>query len=359
MSRGVRARTTTAALLLAVVAGAACSAFPRDVRIVQASASDLERTVTMSVDSCNADVSASAEEHPDRVEVTVRARNVTRDDCADPAAVELDDALGDRDLVDASTGEVVAVGNADTGEPALAPERPPVPAEALVDRTHELVSVDGEPARSVGEDAPRLRLREDLTFVVSGGCNHRVGTYEIDPDGVHVGIDPVDTVRRCRDGVLDTQEQRVFAVFSASASVTTDGDRVTVSAEGTELAYELLSDAPDVEVAGATWRLERIIGAGGEEVPVTTPAALELTDGVLTAETGCNDLGAEAILLGDELRFPVGASATEAGCATPGDEAQERAVGSVLFEEAVDVHRDGDRLELAGGGTTLTYSDGG
>ncbi len=70
------------------------------------------RELVLTVDSCNADVSAEVDESPSRVIVTVTARNDTSDDCADRIVVHLNQPLGTRQLLDV-TGARVPVEGAD------------------------------------------------------------------------------------------------------------------------------------------------------------------------------------------------------------------------------------------------------
>jgi hypothetical protein len=64
------------------------------------------------VGSCNADLTAEVEESPSQVTVTVTARDDTSDDCLDGLIVHLDQPLGDRQLLDGVTGDVVSVRHA-------------------------------------------------------------------------------------------------------------------------------------------------------------------------------------------------------------------------------------------------------
>jgi hypothetical protein len=93
------------ALLLAATAG--CGEDRRQVAIFDVSPDGPTRLV-LSVESCNASPRAHVDEHDDRVVVTVTADDRDdMDDCADGVVVELDEPLGDRELVDGSTGDAV------------------------------------------------------------------------------------------------------------------------------------------------------------------------------------------------------------------------------------------------------------
>jgi hypothetical protein len=70
------------------------------------------RTLKLIVGSCNADLTAEVEESPSQVTVTVTARDDTSDDCLDGLIVHLDQPLGDRQLLDGVTRDVVSVRHA-------------------------------------------------------------------------------------------------------------------------------------------------------------------------------------------------------------------------------------------------------
>ena len=66
------------------------------------------RTLSFSVDSCNADISTWVTETPDEVVINVDIRNDSvGDDCLDSATVVLDAPLGDRIVRDGGSGDVI------------------------------------------------------------------------------------------------------------------------------------------------------------------------------------------------------------------------------------------------------------
>jgi hypothetical protein len=106
-------------LIAAIVAGcaaalAACTGGQASIiSVVGVSPDGL--TIQLEVASCNADLQAEVAETPQRVIVRVFAWNNTRDGCSDGHVVELKDPLGNRSLIDASTGAEIDV--------------PPIPGE--------------------------------------------------------------------------------------------------------------------------------------------------------------------------------------------------------------------------------------
>lgn len=66
------------------------------------------RSIAVAVDSCNAEpVVEIGEQSADRVVVSATAERNAGRDCADVVSVVLDEPLGDRRLVDGSTGDDV------------------------------------------------------------------------------------------------------------------------------------------------------------------------------------------------------------------------------------------------------------
>jgi hypothetical protein len=94
-----------AGVVLAAMLLASCSA-SGVADIMEASVGEGGRELVLTVDSCNADLSADVEESPSRVTVIVNVRNHTSDDCADVVIVHLEEPLGERELVDASGAPV-------------------------------------------------------------------------------------------------------------------------------------------------------------------------------------------------------------------------------------------------------------
>jgi hypothetical protein len=98
-----------AVLLAAILVLLACGG-RRDAKIVDA-VLEGERTLVLGIDACNADENrVSTTEDPETVRVSVTTDDAPGgDDCADGVTVELAAPLGDRELIDETTGEPVAV----------------------------------------------------------------------------------------------------------------------------------------------------------------------------------------------------------------------------------------------------------
>ncbi len=68
-----------------------------------------ETTLELGVATCNATLTTEVVEAADTVTITVTAEDTTTFDCQDSTEVVLDEPLGQRQVIDGSTGEVVAL----------------------------------------------------------------------------------------------------------------------------------------------------------------------------------------------------------------------------------------------------------
>jgi hypothetical protein len=105
----VLARTPLVAVTLAVLTFA-CSDHERETGVFAAQLVD-ERTLELSLGACNAEKNeATVTEDESSVTVRVVSTNPSEgEDCADGMTVELDEPLGNRELIDATTGAHVEV----------------------------------------------------------------------------------------------------------------------------------------------------------------------------------------------------------------------------------------------------------
>lgn len=85
-----------------------CDTVPRQVRIVEV-VQNAESEIGLMVDACGGDVSVDAEEGRHAVTATVTARDPSGDDCLEVVELSLSEPLGNRVIVDGSSGAVVPV----------------------------------------------------------------------------------------------------------------------------------------------------------------------------------------------------------------------------------------------------------
>lgn len=98
-------RTRALALAVAVLA-AGCGVGWEDQPISRVSVAEDGRTLTVAW-QCHLDSSVTADETPDEVRLLFRVYSY-EGDCADVEVVTLQEPLGDRTIIDASTGQTVA-----------------------------------------------------------------------------------------------------------------------------------------------------------------------------------------------------------------------------------------------------------
>jgi hypothetical protein len=101
----VRQRGALLILLLTLVA-AGCG---RETSIYEGRISSDGRVVLLIVGACNADLEVEVDERADAVGVRVRVSNAWEGDCAGSVHFGLSEPLGDRVLIDASTGNTIPV----------------------------------------------------------------------------------------------------------------------------------------------------------------------------------------------------------------------------------------------------------
>lgn len=98
------------AVLGAILVLVGCSDRPEATPIIGGEYREATQILALTVASCNADLSSELVETAASVRITVKAKNGDRQaDCADGIDVRLDHPLGNRQVVDDHTGEVVAV----------------------------------------------------------------------------------------------------------------------------------------------------------------------------------------------------------------------------------------------------------
>ena len=97
-------------LSCALAATMGCGLFPEQVSIFEAALEGDGRTLQLFTGGCEGQLSVNVDEQSaDEVTVTVTARGADGSDCLEEATVVLSEKLGDRMLVDGSTGDIVPV----------------------------------------------------------------------------------------------------------------------------------------------------------------------------------------------------------------------------------------------------------
>ena len=105
-----RARSLVVGVIVLVGIPSACGG-RTDVEVLEVSVQNEDATLLLQVNTCNEDsTSVSVDESDSEIVVTASTRArfgcSGRDDCSDPRSVQLDEPLGDRQIVDADGNEI-------------------------------------------------------------------------------------------------------------------------------------------------------------------------------------------------------------------------------------------------------------
>lgn len=230
-------------------------------------------------------------------------------------------------------------------------------------------SLDGRDFLSVGvtidgADRPLVAgTRIRLSFMpgslgATAGCNHIGGSYRV--DGGRLAFEGAGMTEMGCDPARHAQDDWLVAFLSSRPALQLDGNDLVLTSGTTSIRLldRRVAD-PDRPLAGPTWTLVAIIGAGGADgavssIPDGVLASLVFhDDGSVDVRTGCNDGSGRWALDGSGLRFSA-IGLTKRGC--DGAEAQvEAAMLAVLNAASVDatIQADGLTLRGAGGGLQL------
>ncbi len=141
------------------------------------------------------------------------------------------DLVGDELVLSGPASELVFARQAD------------VPVAELVGQPWVLDTlIDGETASSVAGDPATLRLNADGTLVGSTGCRTLSGDYTI--SGASVLFTTFSADGECPPDLVD-QDNQVVTVLGDGFTVEIEGDRMTLTSQGSEgLVYRAVDELP-------------------------------------------------------------------------------------------------------------------
>jgi heat shock protein HslJ len=214
-------------------------------------------------------------------------------------------------------------------------------------------------------DGTRLALddRYRVTMTIEGGdiggraaCNSYGGTLAVSDGAVTVG-DLAWTEMACEPAVMEIESAFLNGLMRVRTATRTT-DTASLSGEGVEFSFTLLTPVPTADLIGVTWVLDTIIEGDTASSTVTAahPATLHLDpDGTFEGSTGCRAVSGEYVVAGDTVRFTSFGAAGEC----PTDLARQDGHVIAVLEDAFTVSIDGNRLTLtARGGAGLSYLAG-
>ena len=206
---------------------------------------------------------------------------------------------------------------------------------------------------------PGTRVR--LTFIdgnlsATGGCNILSGTYSVDGDRLAIGQLAM-TEMGCDDARQHQDEW--LARFLGGVTLDLEGDTLTLT-DGTVRLTLLDKEVAtrDQPLDGTSWVLDGIVsGEAVSSVPSGVSAAIQIADGRVQVQAGCNtgggsaEVGAETGSSGTITFGPIGLTRMACG---PEAMSVEAAVTTVL-SGTVRYAIDADTLTLTAGVHALVF----
>lgn len=131
----------------------------------------------------------------------------------------------------------------------------------------------------------------------TAGCNSYFATVTLTDEGIAItGIG--STEMACEPEVMD-REMRFLAALGRAATVTRDGDRLTLAAADGSASIDLVPFVPEADrpLAGTAWELTTFIDgdAASSILSGTTPTlTVEDLAGRISGNAGCNSFGGPA-----------------------------------------------------------------
>ncbi len=225
-----------------------------------------------------------------------------------------------------AAGALAACGGSDDGPTPGKSGGADDPGEALGERTWILDGTGSTPAITAGGS---------VTLAYGSGrvsgtapCNTYNAEFTVDGDRVEVG--PIATTRMACEPATNEAETDYLKALERVDTVAADGDRLTLTGSD---GVELIFDAQDLTAAlVGTWEIVNLATDDALATPLkgTTPTLDFADDGALSANAGCNQIGATWELDGSSLTIGDG-QRTLMACADPeGIMEQEDALGKAL-----------------------------
>jgi heat shock protein HslJ len=195
-------------------------------------------------------------------------------------------------------------------------------------------------------DAPITMTVTGTTIGGRAACNQYGGAMSADSREPVFQITSM-TAMACAEPVMAAEAAFLGAIARVQGA-TRDGDRLTLSGPGVELAFDRLRAPPLAELVGADWVLDSLVTGDAVSSVAGDPATLRLEpDGSVRGSTGCRTFSGKWISANGGIATPeLRMDQTEC---TPELAEQDGHVVSVLEEFRATV--EGQVLTLTGGGS--------
>jgi heat shock protein HslJ len=152
-----------------------------------------------------------------------------------------------------------------------------------------------------------LTFNKDGTVSGTSGCNGLGGDYSVEGDKITFG-EFVSTLIACDDPIM-RQEDATHKVMSGTATYRIDGDTLTITNNATVLVFTrgMPSTEPPSEPESliGIWKLTAY-GPANAPTPAVEGVDAGLTfskDGTVSGSSGCNGLGGDYTVEGDQITF--------------------------------------------------------
>lgn len=189
----------------------------------------------------------------------------------------------------------------------------------------------------------------------SAGCNIFSGTASWDGDrltltglgGTEMGCQPA----------LEAQDVWLRGLFAGPVTLAPGDGGLVLTAQATVVTFGPQGE-PRAPLAGTRWVLDSLGEAGGDDaavssVPAGVVAWLQISDGALSLDTGCNS-GGGSVRVTDGTLEVGDLGITQIGCAGPRADVERRMLA--VLQGSVPYRLDGARLTLTGAdGSTLGF----
>jgi heat shock protein HslJ len=182
---------------------------------------------------------------------------------------------------------------------------PSTSGSELLGRTFLSTSVteDGQPRKLTEKAQVRLQFFDDGRLMAAIGCNSMGGPVNL--DGQKINVSELAMTGMGCDQARHEQDTWLAKFLGSKPSWRMDGDKLTVSSDTIEI---VLADRevvePDLALEGTKWILNGMIdGQTASSMPDAANAILELRDGKVQVNTGCNSGMGAYELAGGTIRF--------------------------------------------------------
>ncbi|MGO4258325.1 META domain-containing protein [Marmoricola sp. RAF53] len=188
------------------------------------------------------------------------------------------------------------------------------------------ITESGKPRPPVEGSQIRFEFAEDR-LVITAGCNTMSGGYTY--DGGTLTVDTLAMTQMACPTALMEQDSWLAGLFEQPVEMAISGDDATITAGEVELTLkDREAVAPDDALEGTRWELDSIAdGSTVSSIPAGVTAWIELADGQVQLNDGCNNGHGPAVVSGSRITFgPL--AGTRMAC--PESEDVQRAFATVL-----------------------------